>query len=96
MSVPDRCIIYLLISAQRQCHDTRVTDAFYDSLDGLLQDLRTVTMVRISVNANANVNASDPRAGQPGCGGVPQARVQVRGTRLLRWYVRLNCWSVHV
>ncbi|GJE98207.1 hypothetical protein PsYK624_144300 [Phanerochaete sordida] len=30
--------------ARRQCHDTKLSDAFYDSLDGLLQDVRLVTM----------------------------------------------------
>lgn len=30
---------------QRQSYDTKVSDPFYDSLEGLLHDLRTVTMV---------------------------------------------------
>ena len=46
---------------QRQCHDTKISDAFYDSLDGLLQDLRTVTPVR--VNNLATLAATDLQAG---------------------------------
>ena len=38
-----------LTSWQKQSQDaTKLADAFYDSLEGLLQDLRTVTMVSTS------------------------------------------------
>ena len=33
-------------SLQRQFYDAKLADPFYDSLEGLLHDLRTVTMVR--------------------------------------------------
>lgn len=39
-----------LTLAQRQASDTKVGDAFYESLDGLLQDVRMVTMVRKQYN----------------------------------------------
>jgi len=32
-------------SKQRQSYDNKISDAFCDSLEGLLNDLRTVTLV---------------------------------------------------
>ena len=32
-------------SKQRHIYDNKISDAFYDSLEGLLNDLRTVTLV---------------------------------------------------
>jgi transcriptional activator SPT7 len=37
--------IYSKTCKQRQGHDPKLSDPFYDSLEGLLVDLRTVTMV---------------------------------------------------
>lgn len=33
---------------QRQGYDNKVSEPFYESLEGLLHDLRTVTMVRVA------------------------------------------------
>ena len=33
---------------QRQGYDNKVSEPFYDSLEGILHDLRTVTMVRLT------------------------------------------------
>jgi hypothetical protein len=33
------------VFVQKQCYDAKLSDPFYDSLEGLLLDLRTVTMV---------------------------------------------------
>ena len=37
----------LMGSLQRQVADARLSDPFYDSLEGLLMDLKTVSIVRL-------------------------------------------------
>jgi hypothetical protein len=56
-----RPVLRVFIVPQKQCHDAKLSDPFYDSLDGLLQDLRMVTMVCLSINMNPN--ASKQHAG---------------------------------
>ena len=49
------CFGHILISlVQRQFFDTKLSDPFYDSLEGLLHDLRTVTVVSVMLSRVVN------------------------------------------
>jgi transcriptional activator SPT7 len=47
--VPDAITAYPCGLQQKQPHDAKLADPFYDALEDLLHDLRTVTMVRLVV-----------------------------------------------
>ncbi len=51
----------MLTEFQRQSHDAKLADPFYESLEGLLHDLRTITIVRDHVSPASRVD--EPLAG---------------------------------
>jgi hypothetical protein len=68
---------------QRQSYDSKLTDPFYDSLEGLLMDLKTITIVcHASLIVGTRLRGIS-NIGQPRCGGFPQTSLQSGGTGLL-------------
>lgn len=61
VSIHLNCCLCTLTELQRQSHDTKLADPFYESLEGLLHDLRTITIVCDRVSPASRVD--EPLAG---------------------------------